>query len=395
MKKDTVGTNEKSGSVQSGKSKAVNDSKVDGTAITKPKSKALKDDKSEKMVCNEVKSKAVKDTGVNSSSESLLGNKSLSISMDRSDVDRYLSQSHEHGSEHPCVDSDSSEGIAISRKRWHALKRKPAAVKVQQKLKVPKLVEGKQLCSRVVTIKQEPTDDNDPSSRELKSTRSSSWTHPAPKCKSPTQSEKVVQKYKRQKRLKDNNAANKGNKTLDSDKNKDTDTGDKSKSSKNNGKKKHKGSKAGENEHSDEHTMYNESDHHISKKTFKCNICDKLFASKQNLRKHIDATHTVCKFTCKLCQKVYSIPQSLCGHVRSIHEGVSYKCTCQDCDKSSVCKDQLNVHILGHQGKFMYIYSVSSCGYNHKGNFEYHQNSHMEGKAHNCGKFNKWGTNYL
>ena len=165
--------------------------------------------------------------------------------------------------------------------------------------------------------------------------------------------------------------------------------------SKNNGEKKHRGSKAGEKEHLDEHTMYNESDRCISRKTFKCKLCDKLFSSKQNLRKHIDARHTVCKFACKLCQKVYSRPQGLRSHVRSIHEGVHYKCTYQDCDESFKHKDQLNIHILGHQGKFMYICSICSHGYNHKGNFESHQNSHMEGKAYKCGKCNKWGTNYL
>ena len=41
------------------------------------------------------------------------------------------------------------------------------------------------------------------------------------------------------------------------------------------------------------------------------------------------------------------------------------------------------------------ICPVCSHGYNHKGNFESDQNSHMEGKAYKCGKCNEWATNYL
>ena len=64
-----------------------------------------------------------------------------------------------------------------------------------------------------------------------------------------------------------------------------------------------------------EHTLHNEADRPVGKKTFKCKICDKQFAWKQNLMKHINVTHTVRKFACKQCNKVYSHPQSLQGHV--------------------------------------------------------------------------------
>ena len=171
-KSTAVKVSDAEGSVPKDKqTKTITKDKVTSTMSKQPKSKTAK----------EAKLNAVKDTNVNSSSESLLGNKFLSISLDRSDVDRYLFISHDQSSEHPCVDSDSSKDIAISRRRHGVLKCKPPAVKIIQKLKVPKLVEGKQLCSRVVTIKQEPFDDNDVSSTGMKPTTRSSHKPAAPK----------------------------------------------------------------------------------------------------------------------------------------------------------------------------------------------------------------------
>ena len=81
-----------------GASKAVNSNRADSTPV---------------------KSKAVKG---NSSSKSIVGNKSLQISLDRSDVEKYLSNSHDNSSDNVDVESDTSEDYKTSQKKCEQLK---------------------------------------------------------------------------------------------------------------------------------------------------------------------------------------------------------------------------------------------------------------------------------
>ena len=61
---------------------------------------------------------------------------------------------------------------------------------------------------------------------------------------------------------------------------------------------------------------------------------------------------------CKQCGKEYGRPQTLRGHVKTVHEGFRFKCTKKDCNEEFIRKDQLNVHMLEHEGKFKFICSI-------------------------------------
>ena len=130
------------------------------------------------------------------------------------------------------------------------------------------------------------------------------------------------------------------------------------------------------------------------KEVFKCAICDKQFSCKQNVKMHLESAHTVQKYVCKQCGKEYGRPQTLRGHVKTVHKGFRFKCTKKDCNEEFIWKDQLNVHMLEHEGKYKFICSICSKGYNHKGNFESHLNTHLGEMIYMCHRCKVWATNY-
>ena len=95
---------------------------------------------------------------MNSSSESILGNKSLQISLDRSDVEKYLPQSQNKSSDNVGVESDTSEDYKTSQKKHEQLKQKPVAVN-NTKAKAAKITSVLKLRSRQIEIKQQPQDE--------------------------------------------------------------------------------------------------------------------------------------------------------------------------------------------------------------------------------------------
>ena len=72
---------------------------------------------------------------------------------------------------------------------------------------------------------------------------------------------------------------------------------------------------------------------------FKCSLCEKSVSSKNSLYKHIKGVHEKKRFNCKLCFGNYSDQSNLRKHVLSVHENINY--SCHICDK--VFSDQNNL----------------------------------------------------
>ena len=72
---------------------------------------------------------------------------------------------------------------------------------------------------------------------------------------------------------------------------------------------------------------------------FKCSLCEKSVSSKNSLYKHIRGVHEKIRFNCKLCLGNYSDLSNLRKHVLSVHENINYPCDI--CDK--VFSDQNNL----------------------------------------------------
>ena len=75
----------------------------------------------------------------------------------------------------------------------------------------------------------------------------------------------------------------------------------------------------------------------------KCDICNKLFSNKSNLRKHIKNIHKKIKFKCEICDKEFSQKDNLLSHKRNIHsKSVEFECTV--CEKKFNRKGNLQAH---------------------------------------------------
>lgn len=71
---------------------------------------------------------------------------------------------------------------------------------------------------------------------------------------------------------------------------------------------------------------------HITEKNEKCSICDKMFATREKLRRHLLTTHaTEKRFKCDKCDKRYSDSSTLTKH-KWTHGGYEKKFSCIDCN---------------------------------------------------------------
>ena len=113
------------------------------------------------------------------------------------------------------------------------------------------------------------------------------------------------------------------------------------------------------------------------------------------MKSHIESVHTVQKFACKQCYKVYIRVNTLKGHVKMAHEGKHFCCSYENCDEKFLRKDDLNNHLLAHEGKFHFICHLSGKGYNHKASYNNHSNMHLGYKIFKCSKCSEYSTNYV
>ena len=75
----------------------------------------------------------------------------------------------------------------------------------------------------------------------------------------------------------------------------------------------------------------------------KCDICNKLFSNKSNLRKHIKSVHEKIKFKCEICDKELSRKDELQRHKLSVHsKNIEFKCIV--CERKFSRKDNLLAH---------------------------------------------------
>lgn len=85
---------------------------------------------------------------------------------------------------------------------------------------------------------------------------------------------------------------------------------------------------------------------HHSDVQLNCNLCTKMFRSKQRLHRHQRLAHDK-KFKCpsSRCNAAFAVSTQLVEHVNSKHEGKRYQCTYLDCSYKFALKRSAARHL--------------------------------------------------
>ena len=93
--------------------------------------------------------------------------------------------------------------------------------------------------------------------------------------------------------------------------------------------------------------------------SFKCQKCDKIVCSEQNLNLHMKRVHLQIKdYFCEQCPSSFSTKQELRSHALSHSEERNFKCN--QCDKAFKTKSYLKIHGRIHSGEKPYF--CEECG---------------------------------
>ena len=82
------------------------------------------------------------------------------------------------------------------------------------------------------------------------------------------------------------------------------------------------------------------------KKTHSCELCNKKFTLKGNLKKHVEAVHEKVTFACEFCNETLSTRATLKRHVNSIHKKENkINHVCETCKKAFSSNAYLKNHV--------------------------------------------------
>ena len=131
--------------------------------------------------------------------------------------------------------------------------------------------------------------------------------------------------------------------------------------------------------------------------THKCQICQRVFANKIRLRKHIESVHEKRKTNCPTCNKEVGL-HSLDNHIKNFHQTdrTNKSFRCEECDFSTHLPQLLKKHVKLKHRKEEYRFSCDQCDkkFAFQSQLKQHVSVKHEGlKPYICEKCGKgWGA---
>ncbi|KAK9885871.1 hypothetical protein WA026_013746 [Henosepilachna vigintioctopunctata] len=154
---------------------------------------------------------------------------------------------------------------------------------------------------------------------------------------------------------------------------------------------------------------------HITTKEFKCTLCERSFKTDKYLENHMNYNHIRSNFRhqCTYCDKSYRSEKELVQHVQTKHHGLVYKCDicfkdfysdmylkkhvmqhddsyippsvpCSQCDKVFSCKRSLTVHVESFHNGVRHICEICGKSLSTQYSLRLHMRTHSEEKPFGC-----------
>lgn len=96
---------------------------------------------------------------------------------------------------------------------------------------------------------------------------------------------------------------------------------------------------------------------HSEQKEHQCSHCDKAYHLKKHLTRHL-ASHSDRNFICELCATEFTFKSSYTHHMSLHYQGKKFKC--EDCEKAFATNYKLKKHLITHRKSMNHDASVSS-----------------------------------
>ncbi|XP_071138797.1 gastrula zinc finger protein XlCGF7.1-like [Mytilus edulis] len=112
-----------------------------------------------------------------------------------------------------------------------------------------------------------------------------------------------------------------------------------------------------------------------------CDVCNKKFSTKANLKRHI-RRHSGSMLECSECSKQFDTKYHLENHRKLSHTVFNYKCS--KCPKTFKCRVGLKNHENQHINRFKYLCPQCGKGFNYTADIEGHKSMHEGTKPHSC-----------
>ncbi|XP_052065094.1 zinc finger protein 721-like [Mytilus californianus] len=122
---------------------------------------------------------------------------------------------------------------------------------------------------------------------------------------------------------------------------------------------------------------------HKQEDKLKCETCCKEFKYKDSLKTHRRNVHAENKlFSCLICQKRFATNQELNQHIRSHTGEKPYECDL--CQKRFSIQKSLNDHLRVHSGEKPYVCGICGKGFSQSGSRNAHRKTHTLSKQYVC-----------
>lgn len=124
---------------------------------------------------------------------------------------------------------------------------------------------------------------------------------------------------------------------------------------------------------------------HTFEKPFKCESCDKEFASKVYYQMHKRTHSSNGRHVCNFCEKDFQFSHSLRRHVVEKHESQqSLRFACADCGRGFYTKHSLDVHRMRHTGEKQFCCRSCNRSFYTKYDLQTHMSVHSDKKGFEC-----------